>query len=70
MANLRAYGVSEVAAHCPSLEYLGPRQKLLLETYIPFGFGPEHILGDEYRRRSHSYATDWYYYVFTKPSEK
>ena len=25
------------------------------------------ILGDDYPRRSHPLATDWYYYVFTKP---
>jgi SAM-dependent methyltransferase len=26
-----------------------------------------NILGDDYPRRSHPLATDWYYYVFTKP---
>jgi len=31
---------------------------------------PERIVGDDYPRRSHSYTTDWYYYVFTKPFEK
>ena len=31
---------------------------------------PERIVGDEYPQRSHAYATDWYYYVFTKSFEK
>jgi SAM-dependent methyltransferase len=31
---------------------------------------PERILGDDYPRSSHAYATGWYYYVFTKPCEK
>jgi len=33
-------------------------------------FRPEHILGYDYPHRSHSYETDWYYYVFAKPCEK
>ena len=32
-------------------------------------FRPERILGDDYPHASHAYATDWYYYVFTKPCE-
>ncbi len=31
---------------------------------------PERILGDDYPRASHPYATDWYYYVFSKACEK
>jgi len=31
---------------------------------------PERILGDDFPQPSHPYATDWYYYVFTKPGEK
>ncbi len=30
------------------------------------GFQVERILGDEYPNASRRYATDWYYYVFTK----
>jgi SAM-dependent methyltransferase len=33
---------------------------------LPFQL--ERILGNEYPRPSHRYATDWYYYVFAKPS--
>ena len=33
-------------------------------------FRPEQILGDDYPDPSHSYSTDWYYYVFTKTCEK
>jgi SAM-dependent methyltransferase len=35
-----------------------------------FHFRPERILGDDYPYTSHRFATDWYYYVFTKPCEK
>jgi SAM-dependent methyltransferase len=28
----------------------------------------ERILGDDYPKRSHPLATDWYYYVFAKPN--
>ena len=31
---------------------------------------PLRVLGDDYPRQSHSYITDWYYYVFAKSSEK
>jgi len=31
---------------------------------------PERILGDDYPRPSHPYATGWYYYVFAKAGEK
>lgn len=30
---------------------------------------PLRVLGDDYPRRSHPYATDWYYYVFAKSCE-
>lgn len=33
-------------------------------------FRPVRVLGDDYPRQSHLYATDWYYYVFSKSSEK
>jgi SAM-dependent methyltransferase len=33
-----------------------------------FGFSALRILGDDYPRASRPYATDWYYYVFTKRS--
>jgi SAM-dependent methyltransferase len=31
---------------------------------------PVRILGDDYPKPSHPYATDWYYYVFAKACEK
>jgi len=33
-----------------------------------FHFAPQRILGDDYPLRSYRYTTDWYYYVFRKPS--
>jgi hypothetical protein len=33
-------------------------------------FRLERVLGNDHPRRSHSYATDWYYYVFAKSCEK
>jgi SAM-dependent methyltransferase len=33
-------------------------------------FRPERILGDDYPRPGHPFATDWYYYVFVKLCEK
>jgi SAM-dependent methyltransferase len=35
-----------------------------------FRFSAQRILGDDYPQASHAYATDWYYYVFTKHCEK
>lgn len=35
---------------------------------LPFQL--ERILGNDYPRPSHRYATDWYYYVFAKPSDR
>ena len=37
-----------------------------IEELAAVGFRPECVLGDDYPRASHRYATDWYYYVFTK----
>ncbi len=48
---------------------------LLTHCWIPrrvidemnsMGFRVERVLGDDYPRASRTYATDWYYYVFTK----
>lgn len=36
------------------------------EEVSRFGFRPLRVLGDDYPRTSHSYVTDWYYYVFSK----
>ena len=33
-------------------------------------FQLERISGNEHPRSSHRYATDWYYYVFAKPSDR
>lgn len=33
-------------------------------------FSPLRVLGDDYPRKSQSFTTDWYYYVFTKSPEK
>lgn len=34
------------------------------------GFRVERVLGDDYPRPSSMYATDWYYYVFTKSCDQ
>lgn len=38
----------------------------VIEEMTSMGFRVERVLGDDYPRASRIYATDWYYYVFTK----
>jgi SAM-dependent methyltransferase len=38
----------------------------VIEEMTSAGFRVERVLGDDYPRSSNVYATDWYYYVFTK----
>jgi len=42
----------------------------VIQELDALAFRPERIMGDDYPRSSHAYATGWYYYVFTKPCEK
>lgn len=57
------------SAHGGLLTHYGTPQRVLAEL-AALQFRPERILGDDYPRSSHSCATDWYYYVFTKTLEK
>jgi len=57
------------SAHGGLLTHYGTPQRVLAEL-AALQFRPERILGDDYPRSSHSYTTDWYYYVFTKTLEK
>jgi SAM-dependent methyltransferase len=36
----------------------------------PMNLQPERIVGNDYPRSPYAYATDWYYYVFSKTCEK
>jgi len=56
-------------AHGGLLTHYGTPQRVLAEL-AALQFSPEQILGDDYPKSSHSYVTDWYYYVFTKKLEK
>ncbi|HEY4905391.1 MAG TPA: class I SAM-dependent methyltransferase [Candidatus Sulfotelmatobacter sp.] len=38
----------------------------VMEEMNAVGFRIERVLGDDYPLPAHPYATDWYYYVFTK----
>jgi len=42
----------------------------IVPELVGLQFRPARVLGDDYPRRSHLYATDWYYYVFSKPDDK
>jgi len=42
----------------------------VLKELAAFQFRPERILGNDYPKQGYRYATDWYYYVFTKTCEK
>ena len=57
------------SAHGGLLTHYSIPSRVIAELDSP-RFRPERILGDDYPRPSHPYATDWYYYVFVKPCEK
>jgi ubiquinone/menaquinone biosynthesis C-methylase UbiE len=57
------------SAHGGLLTYYSIPSRVIAEL-DSLRFRPECILGDDYPRSSHPYATDWYYYVFVKPCEK
>jgi hypothetical protein len=38
-----------------------------IDELTSFHFRIERVLGNEYPQPPREYATDWYYYVFTKP---
>ena len=65
----RGEGILMDSAHGGLMtHYWTPRH--VLKELATFGFRPVRVLGDDYPRTSHILATDWYYYVFTKPCRK
>ena len=64
----RGQGYLMDPAHGGLLTYYAVPGRIVQEVE-PIGFRPLRILGDDYPRVSHVYATDWYYYVFSKQEE-
>jgi ubiquinone/menaquinone biosynthesis C-methylase UbiE len=56
-------------AHGGLLTHYQTPDKLISELSA-LRFRPECVVGDDYPRRNHPFATDWYYYVFAKTCEK
>jgi SAM-dependent methyltransferase len=65
----RGEGTRMDSAHGGLMTHFSTPRRVLREL-TAFGFRPVRVLGDDYPRKSHILATDWYYYVFIKPCRK
>lgn len=64
----RGQGYLMDSAHGGLTTYFAIPRRIVQES-APIGFRLLRILGDDYPRVSRVYATDWYYYVFSKAEE-